>query len=224
MDRSDTPSDQLSHRTRLEAGLLALPPAAAAAAWLWINEPDTGGAVQIGIGVMLLAVPLFAGTRRTFVLLSLVIAWLLGSLWVLAMVLGLFLFFPAAVMLLAGAAVTALKPPARLVARIAAWLLAAAVVAAFGPAFRSYYSPPSDKIIVQLAAPETVADELRLSDSLQKAEFTGVSVSAWTGARQLAVEAAGLPERQRPRLLQLVRAQPGVVTAYWCEGTQCNYG
>ncbi len=89
------------------------------------------------------------------------------------------------------------------------------------PRFRSY-SPSSDKIIVQLAVPETVADELRLSDSLQEAEFTGVSVSAWTGARQLAVEAAGLPERQRPRLLRLVRAQPGVVTAYWCEGTQCN--
>lgn len=75
---------------------------------------------------------------------------------------------------------------------------------------------------MQLAAPETVADELRLSNSLQNAEFTGVSVSAWTGARQLAVEAADLPQRQRPRLLQLVRAQPGVVTAYWCEGAQCN--
>ena len=131
MDGSDTPSGQLSPRARLEAGLLALPPAAAAAAWLWINEPDTGGAVQIGIAMMLLAVPLFVETRFTFVILSLVIAWLLGSLWVLAMVLGLFLFFPAAVMLLAAAAVTALKPPARLFARIAAWLLAAAAVAAF---------------------------------------------------------------------------------------------
>jgi hypothetical protein len=220
MDGSDTPSAQLSHRTRLEAGLLALPPAAAAAAWLWINEPDTGGGYQIGIGMMLLAVPLFASTRRIFVILSLVIAWLLGSMVVLAMALGLFLFFPAAVMLLAAAAVTALKPPARLFARIAAWLLAAAAVAAFGPAFRFYYSPPSDTIIVQLAAPETVADEVRLS--LQTAEFTGVSVSGWTSARQLAVEAAGLPERQRPRLLQVVRALPGVVTAYWCEGTQCN--
>ena len=118
--------------------------------------------------------------------------------------------------------VTAQKRPARLFARIAAWLLAAAAVAAFVPAFRSYYFPPSDKIIVQLAAPETVADELRLSDALRKAGFTRASVSTWTGARQLAVEAAGLPERQRPRLLQVVRAQPGVVTAYWCQGTQCN--
>jgi hypothetical protein len=222
VDGSDTPSGQLSHRTRLEAGLLALPPAAAAAAWLWVNEPDTGGAFQIGIGMMLLAVPLFAGTRRTFLILGLVIAWLLGSLVVLAMVLGLFLFFPAAVVLLAAAGVTAQKRPARLVARTAAWLMAAAAVAAFGPAFRSYYAPPSDTIIVQLAAPETVADEVRLS--LATAGFTGVSVSGWTSARQLAVEAAGLPERQRPRLLQVVRAQPGVVTAYWCEGTQCNYG
>ncbi len=131
MDGSDTPPGQLSHRTRLEAGLLALPPAAAAAAWLWVNEPDSGGAVQIGIGMMLLAMPLFAGTRFAFVILSLVIAGLLGSLWVLAMVLGLFLFFPAAVVLLAATGVTALKPPARLVARIAAWLLAAAAVAAF---------------------------------------------------------------------------------------------
>jgi hypothetical protein len=206
----------------LEAGLLALPPAAAAAAWLWINEPDVGGAFQIGIGMTLLAGPLFAETRRTFVILSLVIAGLLGSLFGLAMVLGLFLFFPAAVMLLAAASVTAQERPARLLARVAAWLLAAAAVAAFGPAFRSYYFPPSDKIIVQLAAPETVADELRLSDSLWKAGFTRVSVSTWTSARQLVVEAAGLPERQRPRLLQVVRAQPGVVTAYWCEGTQCN--
>lgn len=220
MDGSDTRSGQLSHRTRLEAGLLALPPAAAAAAWLWVNEPDTGGAFQIGIGMMLLAVPLFAGTRRTFVILGLVIAGLLGSLFVLAMVLGLFLFFPAAVVLLAAAGVTARQRPARLFARTAAWLMAAAAVAAFGPAFRSYYAPPSDTIIVQLAAPETVADEVRLS--LETAGFTGVSVSGWTSARQLAVEAAGLPERQRPRLLQVVRAQPGVVTAYWCEGTQCN--
>jgi len=153
--------------------------------------------------------------------LSLVIAGLLGSLFVLAMVLGLFLFFPAAVMLLAAAGVTAQERPARLFARIAVWLVAAAA-AAFGPAFRSYYFPPSDKIIVQLAAPETVADELRLSNSLWKAGFTRAGVSTWTSARQLAVEAAGLPERQRPHLLQVVRAQPGVVTAYWCEGTQCN--
>ena len=74
VDGSDTPPGQLSRRARLEAGLLALPPAAAAAAWLWINEPDSGGAVQIGIGMMLLAAPLFAGTRFTFVILSLVIA------------------------------------------------------------------------------------------------------------------------------------------------------
>jgi len=218
----DTPSDQLSHRTRVKAGLLALPPAAAGAAWLWINEPDLGGAFQIGIGMMLLAVPLLAEKRRTFVILSLVVAGLMGLLVALAMVLGLFLFFPAAVTLLAATGVTAQKRPARLFARIAAWLLAAAAVAAFVPAFRSYYFPPSDKIIVQLAAPETVADELRFSDSLRKAGFTRVSVSTWTGARQLAVEAAGLPERQRPRLLQVVRAQPGLVTAYWCQGTQCN--
>jgi hypothetical protein len=217
----DTPSDQLSHRTRVKAGLLALPPAAAAAAWLWVNEPDIGGAFQIGIGMMLLAVPLFAETRRAFAILSLVIAGLLGSLFVLAMVLGLFLFFPAAVMLLAAAGVTAQERPARLFARIAAWLMAAAAATAFGPAFRSYF-PPSDKIIVQLAARETVADELRLSNSLWKAGFTRAGVSTWTSARQLAVEAAGLPERQRPHLLQVVRAQPGVVTAYWCEGTQCN--
>ena len=222
MDGSDTPSDQLSHRARVEAGLLAFPPAAAAAAWLWINEPDSGGAFQISIGLMLLAVPLYAQTRRTFVTLSLVIAGLLGSLLALAMVLGLFLFFPAAVMLLAAAGVTAQERPARLFARIAAWLMAAAAATAFGPAFRSYYFPPSDKIIVQLAARETVADELRLSNSLWKAGFTRAGVSTWTSARQLAVEAAGLPERQRPHLLQVVRAQPGVVTAYWCEGTQCN--
>ena len=222
MAGGDTPSDQLSHRTRVKAGLLALPPAAAAAAWLWVNEPDIGGAFQIGIGMMLLAVPLFAETRRAFAILSLVIAGLLGSLFVLAMVLGLFLFFPAAVMLLAAAGVTAQERPARLFARIAAWLMAAAAATAFGPAFRSYYFPPSDKIIVQLAARETVADELRLSNSLWKAGFTRVGVSTWTSARQLAVEAAGLPERQQPHLLQVVRAQPGVVTAYWCEGTQCN--
>ena len=222
MDGSGAPSGQLGRRARVEAGLLALPPAAAGAAWLWINEPDLGGAFQIGIGMMLLAVPLLAEKRRTFVILSLVVAGLMGLLVALAMVLGLFLFFPAAVTLLAATGVTAQKRPARLFARIAAWLLAAAAVAAFVPAFRSYYFPPSDKIIVQLAAPETVADELRFSDSLRKAGFTRVSVSTWTGARQLAVEAAGLPERQRPRLLQVVRAQPGVVTAYWCEGTQCN--
>jgi hypothetical protein len=134
VDGSDTPSGQLSYRTRLEAGLLALPPAATAAAWLWINEPDSGGAFQIGIGMMLLAVPLFAVTRRTFVILSLVIAGFLGSMVVLVMAFGLYLFFPAAVMLLAAAAVTALKPPARLFTRIAAWLLAAAAAfAAFGP-------------------------------------------------------------------------------------------
>jgi hypothetical protein len=206
----------------VEAGLLALPPAAAAAAWLWINEPDSGGAFQISIGMMLLAVPLYAQTRRTFVTLSLVIAGVLGSLLALALVLGLFLFFPAAATLLAAAGVTAQKRPARLFARTAAWLMAAAATALFGLAFHSYYFPPSDKIIVQLAAPETVADELRLNNALWKAGFTGAGVSTWTSAQQLAVEAAGLPERQRPHLLQVVRAQPGVVTAYWCEGTQCN--
>jgi len=222
VDASEAPSGRLSPRARWEAGLLAMPPAAAAAAWLWINEPDAGGVFQIGIGVMLLAVPFFAQARRGFVISGLVIAGVLAFLLLLAMVLGLFLFFPAAVMLLAAAGVTGLERPARLFARVAAWLLAAAVVAAFGPAFRSYYLPPSDKIIVQLAAPEAVADELRLSDSLAKAGFTSVSVSTWTSARQLAVEAAGLPERQRPRLLQVVRAQQSVVTAYWCEGAQCN--
>jgi hypothetical protein len=45
---------------------------------------------------------------------------------------------------------------------------------------------------------------------------------AAAAAAWLWVEAAGLPERQRPHLLQVVRAQPSVVTAYWCEGTQCN--
>jgi len=138
VDGSDTPSDQLSHRTRVEAGLLALPPAAAAAAWLWVNEPDSGGEFQIIVGMMLLAVPLFAQTRRTFVNLSLVMAGLLGSLVALAMVLGLFLFFPAAATLAAAAGVTAQKRPARIVARIAAWLMAAAATALFGLGFRSY--------------------------------------------------------------------------------------
>lgn len=221
MDGSDIPSGQLSHRARVEAALLAVPPAAAAAAWLWTNEPDLGGAVQIGLGLMLLAVPLLAQTRRAFVILSLVIAGLLGLLVALSMVLRLFLFFPAAVTLLAATGVTARKRPARLVARTAAWLLVAATVAGFGLALRSYYFPPSDKILVQLTAPETFAHELRLGNSLQKAGFTGVSVGSWTSARQLAVYAAGLPARQRPHLLQVVRAQPGVVTAYWCQGTQC---
>jgi len=198
-----------------------MPPAAAAAAWLWINEPDAGGVFQIGIGVMLLAVPFFAQTRRGFVISGLVIAGVLAFLLLLAMVLGLFLFFPAAVMLLVAVGVTAQERPGRVFARITAWLLAAAIVAGFGAAVRSYYFPSRDKIIVQLAAPETVADELRLSQALHNAGFTRVSVSTWTSSRRLAVEAAGLPERQRPRLLQLVRAQPGVVTAYWCEGTQC---
>jgi hypothetical protein len=218
---SETPSGRLSLRTRWEAGLLAAGPAAAAAAWLWINEPDAGGVVQIGIGVMLVAVPFLAQTRRGFVISGVAIAGVLAFLLLLAMVLGLFLFFPAAAMLLAAAGVTAQEGPARVLARITAWLLAAAIVAGFAAAVRSYYFPSSDKIIVQLAAPETVAEELRLSQALQDAGFTREGVSTWTSSRQLAVEAAGLPARQRPRLLQLVRAQPGVVTAYWCEGTQC---
>jgi len=62
---------------------------------------------------------------------------------------------------------------------------------------------------VQLAAPEPVADELRLNNSPWKAGFTGAGVSTWTSAQQLAVEATGLPERQRPHLLQVVRAPAG---------------
>jgi hypothetical protein len=139
MAASTAPPGPLSPRTRREAGLLALPPAAAAAAALWINEPDVGGVFQIGIGVMLLAVPLFAQTRRGFVISGVAIAGLFAFLLALAMVLGLFLFFPAAATLLAAAGVTAQQRTARVLARITAWLLAAATVAAFGLAFRSYY-------------------------------------------------------------------------------------
>jgi len=219
---SDLPLDRLSHRTRLEAGLAFLLPTAAAAAWLWINAPYFAGLYLIC--AMLVAVPLLAVTRRAFVILCLIIAALFVPISILGVFLGLFLFFPSAVVVVAAAGLAARRPRARTAARIAAWLVASSVLAGFGLAFRHHVFAASDIIIVNESAPvdRNSARLNSLSDSIYKAGFTSVSVSTWTSDRQLAVDAPGLPERQRQRLLTFVRARPGVVTACWCEGTQCN--
>lgn len=148
----------------------------------------------------------------------------LRALSVLGVFLGLFLFLPSAVILLAVAGLQARRRPARLVARIVAWLVASTVLAAFGVAFGHHLFPPSDIIVMQESAPDQGSAMLNhLSDSICKAGFSGVSVATSTSDRQLNVEAPGsMPERDRQRLLTFVRARPGVVAAYWCEGTRCN--
>jgi hypothetical protein len=221
VDANDLPLDRLSHRTRLEAGV-ALLPAAAAAAWLWISAPYFAGLYLIC--VMLIAAPLLAVTRRAFVVLCLIIAGLFVPLSILGVFFGLFLFFPSAVVLLAAAGLVARRPRARVVARVAAWLVASGALAGFGLAFGHYLFPPSNIIIVQESAPDRDSARLNaLSDSIYKAGFTDVTVATWTSDRQLAVEAPDpLPERDRQRLLTFIRAQPGVVAAYWCQGAQCH--
>jgi len=223
VDGNDLPLDRLSHRTRLEAGL-ALLPAAAAAAWLSINASSFAGVYLIC--VLLIAVPLLAATKRAFVILCLIIAGVFVPLSILGVFLGLILFFPAALVLLAVAGLVARHRPARVFARIVAWLVVSTVLVAFGLAFLHHFFPPSNIIIVRESAPDQNSARLYgLSDALYKAGFggRGVGVSTWTSDRQLAVDVpASLPEGDRRRLLKFVRAQPGVVTAYWCEGTQCN--
>jgi hypothetical protein len=172
---------------------------------------------------MMMAVPFFAVARGAFVTACLVIGGLLVLLSVVGLSLGLFFFFPAAVMLLTAAGLAARHPPARITARVAAWLMASAALAGFGLGFYHYYFPPSVILIVQESTPDRNSARLNsLADAIWKAGFTSVSVSTWTSARQLAVDAPRLPERGRQRLLRFVRAQPGVLAAYWCQGTQCN--
>lgn len=221
MDGDGVPSDRLNRRTRLEAGLAVLPVAAVAAAWLWINAPHVAGVFLMC--VMLLAVPLSAGTRRSFVTASLVIAGVFVALSALGVFFGLFLLFPSAIILATGAGLAARRIWARTIARVATWLVASSVLAGFGLALHHHFFPRSDIIIVQESGPDTHSARLNsLSHAIWKAGFTSVSVGTWTSTRQLAVDAPGLPELRRQHLLALVRAQPGVVTAYWCQGAQCD--
>jgi hypothetical protein len=218
---NDAASDRLSHRTRLEAGLAILP-AVATAAWLSINAPQV--AAFYLLCVMLIAVPLLAATRRAFVVLCLIIAGLFVPLSVLGVFLGLFLFLQSAVVLLAVAGLVARRRRVRVVAHTVAWLVASGVLAAFGVAFGHHFFGPSDIIVVQEPAPDRDSAMLNhLSDSIYRARFWGVGVATSSSDRQLNVEVPGwMPERGRQRLLNFVRAQPGVVTAYWCGGTRCN--
>jgi hypothetical protein len=219
VDGYEAQQERLSRRTRLEAGLAVLPTAVAAATWLAIAAPFIGG--DYGVFVVLIAIPFFATTRRAFVRQCLIIAGLFVPLSIFGVFFGLFLFFPSAVVLLAAAGLAARRPRARAAARTITWLLASSVLAAFGVALHGHFFPPSDIIIVQESGPAW-ARLNSLSDAVFKAGFTSAAVGTWT-SRQLSVDVpASMPDRTRQRLLTLVRAQPGVVTAYWCQGTQCD--
>ena len=92
----------------------------------------------------------------------------------------------------------------------------------FGVWASDHYFPASDVLIVQESFRGSV-NEWALLRSVTATGIKGLSVATWTGSRELAVEADGLlPAWERQRLLRIARATPGVVQAYWCEGTQCD--
>jgi hypothetical protein len=223
MDIHGAHPERLSWRTRLEAGL-ALVPAFAAATWLVIDAPGLRGLYVTF--ALLFVIPQLAVTTRGFIITSLVIAGLpvLATVSVVGIFLGLVLFLPASAATLAAAGLAARNAPGRVMARACLWLVTAGAAAGFGSATYHYFNPPSNTVIVQLATPDrSGAEPWRLLDALTQAGFTSVSIGEQGGCYgQVDVEiAAAMPERRRLRLLQLVRAQPEVAAAYWCQGTQC---
>ncbi len=132
------PSGRLMLLTRLETGA-ALPPAAAAAAWLWINAPAY--AALYVICAALIAVPLLAEARRTFTALCLTIGGLFFPLALIGVFFGLFMYLPAAVVLLAAPGFEARRRPVRVLARAAALLVASAALAGFGLAMYHHFAP-----------------------------------------------------------------------------------
>ncbi|HEY7146830.1 MAG TPA: hypothetical protein VH637_21510 [Streptosporangiaceae bacterium] len=130
-------TERLGYRTRLVSGA-ALLTAAAAAAWLWLNAPDYAGLYVIV--AMLTAAPLLAPTKGDFAVLCLIIAAIFVPLAVAGVFLGLFMFLPAAAVLLAAAGLVARRALVRLAACVVACLLAAAALAGFGLAIGHHFS------------------------------------------------------------------------------------
>lgn len=112
-------------------------------------------------------------------------------------------------------------PSRRTAALVASVLVTLGAMVPFGVWASDYFLPASDVLIMQESVRGSV-NEWGLLRSVTATGIKGLSVGTWA-SRQLAVESAGsLPSRDRQLLLRIVRATPGVVQAYWCEGTQCD--
>ena len=212
-----TAAPDVTRAARIQVGLALVPAAAATFFWFHSAGPSAGLAVFFaGLTATPLAVPpsAFAGT-------CLVVSAIITAAAILGAPLGLFVFLPSAlIVLMAGLAVR--YPSRRTAAFVASVLVTLAAMVPFGVWTSDHFFPASDVLIVQESVRGSVS-EWRLLRSVTATGIKGLSVTTWTGSRELAVEAEGwLPARDRQLLLRIVRATPGVAQAYWCEGTQCD--
>jgi len=212
-----TAAPDVTRAARIQAGLALVPAAAANFWWFHSAGPSAGLAVFFaGLTATPLAVPpsAFAGT-------CLVLSAVITAAAILGAPLGLFVFLPSGlIVLMAGLAVR--HPSRRTAALVASVLVTLGAMVPFGVWASDHYFPASDVLIVQESFRGSV-NEWALLRSATATGIKGLSVTPWTGSRKLAVEADGLlPGWERQRLLRIARATPGVVQAYWCEGTQCD--
>jgi hypothetical protein len=212
-----TVAPDVTRAARIQAGLALVP--AAAATFYWFNSagPSVGLAVFFaGLTAAPLAAPAsaFAGT-------CLVVSATVTAAAILGSPLGLFVFLPSAlIVLMAGLA--GRYPYRRTAALVASVLVTLGAMAPFGVWVSDHFFPASDVLIVQESVRGSV-NEWGLLHSVTATRIKGLSVATWTSSRELAVESEGsLPAWDRQLLLSVVRAAPGVVQAYWCEGTQCD--
>jgi hypothetical protein len=213
----DTAAPDVTRAARIQVGLALVP--AAAATFYWFNSagPSAGLAVFLA---GLTAAPL-AASPSALAGTCLVVSAIIMSAAILGSPLGLFVFLPSAlIVLMAGLA--GRYPFRRAAALVASVLVTLGAMVPFGVWASDHFFPASDVLIMQESRLGSVS-EWGLLRSVTGTGIKGLSVATWTSSRQLALESEdSLPAGDRKLLLRIVRATPGVVHAYWCEGTQCD--